>query len=757
MSCSVQDDTTSASTKLRAGRANSIAGRVAWPDGTPAAGATVEWRSMHDPVTAVLGRVLGEKRRAVVTGDAGTFAIEDLEDSAFVVDASAHRAPLTESARKEVPWRVRRTDVRAGTRDLALVLAPPAAVFGRVIDDAGQPIERFRVRAVRSVRTMRSQFGDAAAEGRFEARDGHFELAGVPDGEVELEVDAPGVTQTVPVLARVPDDAGPHEILLVRNARVVGTVVDSAGATVAGAVIELRDDLGNKLRAPQLELEDLRTDERGRFDLDVPARVLNVFAWSDGWADSRVERLVLYPAQSRELELSLCAGGQIVGEVVGRDGKPEANRALLVRRTLGRSLPDVVTDEAGRFEVGALGPGTYRVQIRELDLDRIRSTLVDVRDGETSRVTIGETGRARIRVHGTVRADEIPRADVRVIARRRANNPNFESVDATTDASGRFELGLAEPGTHAFELAGGSTETLRWVRVPDRTEFELDLELPTGSIAGRLVGPDGAPLSDVPVELKPDAASTDCTPTYTAGSQDTDAAGAFVFENVGPASYRLQAGRVVQGGASIAPPFGQATREGIEVIRGARVHVELAMSKGCALVGSIRYEDDGARGTGIEVFGRDESGALLDGDDLALTDSSGRFRIEGLPRGKATFFARGVGYASHETPPIEIDPSRAASVDIVLAMATRLYVDVIDEAGKVVSRVQVRVFDERGRDCKVRLENASPRDELDGQLEGTFPPGTYRVTARHEDGRHAEDRVTLAGTPAVSLALRLGR
>lgn len=736
----------------------SIRGRVTWPDGKPAASAAIEWRPLNRDALFVFGELLGESESEVWTADDGTFEIPALDDGAYEIEARAVRdVPSSESGAPDsvfAQWRASRTDVRAGTSDLVLALRPPASISGRVVDDLGQPIRSFRIRALLSHGAIGGGRATIEAEQSFDTPDGRFVLSAVPEGEVNLEVESVGATQSMSTPVQVPGDGAPVEVRLLRNARIVGAVVDPHGVVVRQATIELRDELGNDAE-PRDHDAAVQSDELGRFELQMSPDVVLLYARAEAWAESAVERLVLAPGETHEVVLRVLTGGKIEGELLGADGRPEAHRGVRVSRRFGRSLL-VKTDAAGRFEVASLGPGTYRVFTTGDELAIDRTASVEVRDGETTQVVLGASPVVRVRVRGTVRAGSAPRAGVHIEATRRANNPDYASVEATSGADGRFELGLSAAGIHSFELDAGGTSIRRWVRVPNEPEFELDLVLPDGSIRGRVVGPDGRPLEGIDVELKPDANSIDRTATYTTAQVSTGADGVFRFEHLESATYRVQAGATRAGGDSITPRFGQTTREGLEIRDGTHLSIELAMSKSCSLVGAVRY-DDGAPGTGIEVFGRDEQGALFDRDDLVLTDRAGRFRIDGLPAGRATFFARGVGYASHESAPVVIGGTSAATLEIVLAAATRVYVDVVDEAGKAVSRVQVRVFDERGRDCKVRLDDASPDDELPGQLEATLPPGNYRIVARHENGTSAEVAIAINDERTVGVKLQLAR
>ncbi|MEM8994230.1 MAG: carboxypeptidase regulatory-like domain-containing protein [Acidobacteriota bacterium] len=64
--------------------------------------------------------------------------------------------------------------------------------------------------------------------------------------------------------------------------------------------------------------------------------------------------------------------GAIVGRVLDRDGQPMANVVVTGARLDGSNMRTEVTDNGGRFRLGLLPPGEYRVTVQALEIERSR-------------------------------------------------------------------------------------------------------------------------------------------------------------------------------------------------------------------------------------------------------------------------------------------------------------------------------------------------------------------------------------------------
>ncbi len=765
---SVSDGETRADLRIVVPSGRAIRGRATWPDGSPVVGARVQWRALEaqdlQELFSSTRAAIANPREAIVTGDDGSFSIDALEDGTYRVQVSAARgSPEVDAARElsapsePAVWHAIADGVTPDSGELALVMKRSAALRGRVLDDAGNPVTRFSVHTFHALDPTGREFGRPGPESSFSDPEGRFVFEELWDGEWDVCVRSEHAAQAMPLRVVLPAQEMPLDVRLLRFATLSGVVVDPDGRAVPQARLEVELDRSSSSSCPFDSDTSHEARADGGFDVVVPAGWIDIRASGQGWAGSRSVRVIAGPGERiGGLEIALCRGGRIAGRVLDAHGRDAADCEL---RIMGdRGVVIVKSDASGRFESPALAPDDYTVLAYRRERGEAKgiaeSREVEVRDGETIEVVFGAPKVARIRVRGVVRSGGVPVPDIGVEASRLADNPSFEGVRARTESDGRFELSLERGGWHIWTLNTQSTDTLRRVFVPNQPTFDLDFSISSGGVSGRVIGTDGAPLAGVSVRVEPDRDSVDRTPAHTTGSMTTGADGAFAFDHLEPATYRVQAGRASR---SRAAEHGQATREGIAVRENGREHVELRLSKSCVLTGAIRYED-GDAGAGIEVFARDENGALIDSDALVVTDPAGAFRVVGLGAGNVTVFARGVGYASRESAAVTLEPARPARVEIVLERATRLYVGVKDAKGNAVSRVQVRVYDEQGRDCTVDVDDASPDDELDGFLEATLPAGTYRVVARRHDGSSASGTVVLtAGQPAASVSLTLSR
>jgi len=224
--------------------------------------------------------------------------------------------------------------------------------------------------------------------------------------------------------------------------------------------------------------------------------------------------------------------------------------------------------------------------------------------------------------------------------------------DATTDASGGFQFTGLEPGTY-FVLAGangsqadawyqednsppvafGFDATIPPTATPiilqaEETRTGVDLQrVPTSSLSGRFLDPEGEPLGRGYVKLM----------TSNGWTVENDfSMPEILFESVLPGRYTLQArsdGLMTSwyGGAPVIT--GNPEWDGaqfVEIIAGSDlVDVDLMMLPGGALAGQLLNESDlPLIDTRVEIHGD-----LEDGSRTVNTDSNGFFHVNGLPGG----------------------------------------------------------------------------------------------------------------------------
>ena len=224
-----------------------IRGRVALPSGTPLPAVTVTLASLND----------FRPSRSAATDGNGRFAFDRLPPGEFVLDA-AKSAYVTSDGERDprsgVPIRLADGEVRT---NVDFVLARPAAITGRVLDEFGEPYEGGVVSMwqIRYEGGRRRLVGAAFSVNPTDER-GRYRVFGVPPGRYLVAAsagpttpaqpigDVPGYAMTYFPAAVAPGDAQPVDIARVTSvadldialvrmptARISGRVVSSGGLT----------------------------------------------------------------------------------------------------------------------------------------------------------------------------------------------------------------------------------------------------------------------------------------------------------------------------------------------------------------------------------------------------------------------------------------------------------------------------------------------------------------------------------------------
>lgn len=345
----------------------------------------------------------------------------------------------------------------------------------------------------------------AQVDGRT-AEDGSFAIAGLADGSWSLWCSHDDYLrpdrQALPTFDVAGGAASPADIAveLLAGARIEGHVYDLAGNPVAGAfVFGFRD-------GDQADTD--RTDEEGAFRLaGLSAGTYEIFARSEDYA-----------ALARQGPFSLAAGdvlpgadlvlepGATIEGLARADGSPVADVSIMVLGIDGQVRRGDQTDEGGRFEVGNLYPGRYRVETARNDGGSFApvETVVQVTHlGERIQLDLDLSSGAV--VEGTVvgPAGPVPQASVYLLQ-------GAEYVRrGATDEEGRFRLdGLA---------AGAYDLYVRWAREEaeelvyrerieladlERREGERFAAAPPAHATGIVLDADGRPRAGVAVEVE---------------------------------------------------------------------------------------------------------------------------------------------------------------------------------------------------------------------------------------------------------------
>jgi hypothetical protein len=761
-----------------------VSGRIQWPDGTPVAGCPIaveqNTAGVVDPTT------MFRDNPPNATKEDGSFDISGFTDGTLTLTAEV-RVPETDApahssgTRGGRTWIARVEKVKPGTVGLLLTLAPTRAIAGRAVDDTGKPVPVFTVRASPAEQSDFWPMQRGVISQYFRNKSGEFTLDGLHDGEWNVSASGKGYSNSETRRLTLPGDDAAIDLVLPRPATISGVIVDPSGHPVGKAVAHAAKTDGNVLVEALNELKRFKADKDGRFELkDLPVGRVKLSATAEGWADSEEILMDLHAADVlADVKLSLRAGGTIEGKVLGSGGQPDPRRPIELEwaQTRFEPLRRVVSDDSGRFQIEHVLAGRYVLTAQrgehgsegddassddESDLANHSRTqaIVTVVEGETTHVVLGAPPSSPVVLFGVIRSGDRAVADIGVQATLAQGAAELDPKIGKSDAQGRYELTLDEPGEYTITLHASGSSSAHRVVVPAQARFEQDLVLPAGRIAGRVLGPDGKPVAEITVSLLPDEQKADLVGQLSYGDSETDAEGRFAFENLSSGTYSIEAGGpgAWLGGNNVR--YGRAVRDGLIVTDGGRIeNADLKLPPACQVEGIVLGPGGTPVGEAI-IFARDASGHVEGQPFTWKSDASGHFRLEGVSPGRTTFFARTESMASAESAPVSISERGSGSVELVVVPATILRVQVENRDHQPAAS-EISVLDEHGHEfggtsMMFQDEGEGGADAAGGLSIGPLPPGRYQVSAHYGKLTASAQEVSLSGEPTKSVIVRLG-
>ena len=495
-----------------------------------------------------------------------------------------------------------------------------------VVRDDGSPAAALPF----TVWTMTEHGQRIAAEGNTQA-DGSASVAGLLPGgctfELAVRKEQHHCEITPGLVARV-------RIEIERGWQLDGVVVDASGRPVAEADVRCQDELHSVLLA--------RSAADGRFHAAHLQGQVDIWAIAAGRQPSRRQAVpsssVGASASTGSAPVRLVIGepgNRLAGRVVDEQGAPVPGALVFVGIDTHAGSPfiqwllhDTRTGDDGTFVCDWLPPGNLFVGALPPDNDGARATAqrLAIDAGVPAHVLLELGDGARVR--GQARdAEGRPLSGVTVSARVRDDSGlgPFDFRGVTTHDDGCFELAGLLAGSCSLCAQLGQMQSETTVPLQRRQEFAWHPELaPGGTIAVRLLDPEGQPLSGYMIELRrPD----DRGHMGAAAWQHTDAEGRCRFEHLMPIQYSL---RVLVEGYSVCLAEQQAGPGSEVVFRLDASHMPSARLSG-------RVVD--ARGAPIrdgDVFFH----ANADSGQTLRLDRAGHFATGLVPPGAYSLAAR---------------------------------------------------------------------------------------------------------------------
>lgn len=283
------------------------------------------------------------------------------------------------------------------------------ALLGKLVDPNGSPVPFATLTSV----------GPRGSMTETDER-GEFSIVGLEPGvEVELAIDHPDFGALSP--RRVRPTSTRITFKATVGPRVVGRVVDGAGAPVVDFVVNDREV----------------SSQAGAFDVPASSDVLTIRDFEGGEATVEIK------GRADVGEVVMRRGGVVSGVVLDEQRRPLPS----VEVTCADCLNQVITDAAGRFEAQLSRPvDTIRLEARLGELGVVEQVRV-------SPTPIELVLRPPTRVDGVVRGPGGRPVVTTVII----TDPTGEPLEVDTNAQGQFSVALAAGrwvfGTRAFRTA----------------------------------------------------------------------------------------------------------------------------------------------------------------------------------------------------------------------------------------------------------------------------------------------------------------
>jgi protocatechuate 3,4-dioxygenase beta subunit len=665
--------------------------------GNPLAGATVEyWR-----YEGRLNRL--ELKKQITTGADGAFEFQLSRAAGFLLARKPGSAPAWKQLNQ--PF----NPVRETEEKLKLVLIPPAALAGVVVDEADKPVPNAEVSVATAICEISREGGERSlnyflgkpAHDCFAARTdaaGHFRIGNFPtNATAALAVQAPGkaLRQSPPDFAgldSLPWRAGQEDIKL---------VVEPAGSIEGKIIVE-----GSKQPPPAAQLT-LQPDNPGFFGFGErePAqsgangafRINDVAAGSyrirvsfgtnavPEWVADTVPVSVESGQTTRGVQVTAARGGLLEATVLGQnDRKPLAQ--VMVNAYKENSQSAASSDSNG-IALLRLLPGDYQV-VASRESMPANQTSASVEAGKTNRVEIEIA--APKKITGIVRQpDGQPAAGlpVRIVG---SYGPNVAEVK--TDADGKFELEwnqrqFGQSDMTVCLLIRDAEHNLAVAQDIDEDTGPLDLKLAPGlTLAGRAES-DGKPVTNATARL---VFWTGRSGAWLDGLARTNTPGQFEISALPPGR---KYGVVVS-----APGYGQKQIYDVgasaDAIRQELDPMELKLAN-LKLAGQVLDADDKpVASANVNLNGDGQPSGNV------RTDREGRFRFEHVCEGAAQISANNRNSYGNIS-------AEGGDTNVVLRLgqtynsspgstAHKLKGTVTDADGKPVAGAQVAVFPSNG-------------------------------------------------------------
>jgi carboxypeptidase family protein len=708
---------------------------------------------------SISGRVTDAHGEAVANASIGTFWMEGgrgkMRDTRSRADGSYKLAGLGDEPLGSV-WvnadgyaPLEKDGLVPGDTSANFTLEKMGIVTGRVLLPEGAAPVAFKVEAHAEAKAGEERPGMRVVVNRgapepnrvFSDPQGSFRLESVAPGMVTIEARADGYAPTRKSGIEVRAD----------NVADAGTLTLSPGRTVRGRVLAAKDEMPvagatvSLSRAQGFGMRMMGSDDQeaaaitgidGAFAIaGLESRTYSVAASQPDYSTNNGRVEVPADADVDDFVIRLSKGGILTGTVRDAQKQPVVGASVLVTKIPMGGVPQTVTTGPdGRYTIEKMAPGDYIVMRQNLGgpvMIMAGIKQATVREGETTVFDLDEV--SKITLTGRVLKGGQPVSNAMLFFSK-GDAPGVDMRTATSDPSGRYQVGLDEAGSYRVGVQGSGAFFSRGMSaikldVPDQPAPVLDITLRAAGIVGRVTDTDGKPVASAMISARP----TGENPAGGAGGMNasTSGDGSYTIDNLSTGTYEVTvrasgykspAPSTVSIGGDSDQPVADFQLEAGRSFRGQVVDPQGNGISGASVVVAPAGSTDGGRGMPTQ------------------TDINGTFVMTAPGEGVIDITAVAPGFAAARLNGVPV-PSDDQPVRLQAPRGGRVRVTALGANGAPVPGASVRYSAKPGYLGSefASFMNAPSATGSDGASTiGPLAPGSYEVTVSSGGKRQSQ-------------------
>lgn len=527
------------------------------------------------------------------------------------------------------------------------------------------------------------------------------------------------------------------------NKTLTGRVVAHDGRAIEDALVTVKrsvgDDIGSEISSSGLAR--VGTDRAGRYRVQISRHIEKIDLFVSAPGKQAVGRSSI-KLTNETLELGrivMFEQLRIRGRVLDQANGPLVGATILLHEVsassanghIGTLSATTHSDELGRYQLGPLDAGDYRISAEYLPYSP--SSASDIRLHETTGLWEQDIVFTHlVNVKGSVVDSSglgLQGVNVEVRDGRRKISMDLSQSD------GAFDLGAYPAGVELYIKARKSGFGHLSERRLTASEQPVHIMMErAGRFLGRAIDAEGEAVAELELTLvKRDGPNVSEVEFTRYDNIRPNPNGVFSIDNVPAGLWDLKA---------TAKGFEPLLLESIVVEEDLPTElIELEFVVGRTIVGRIVDGSslDGISGSRVKIYPRPR-GEYAPPQESITTTETGRFEISDVTRGEVTIVASAPGYASTE---IELDgTSEAKPLEIVLLRGTRLFGVLVLANDNSPVQGFVRLSHEKAGSRHRRATDKQGRFEFTG-----LRAGTYVINADTDVGFVEDRRINIGDSP----------